>query len=78
MHEIKGLAYVQAFTVDEYEDFLSFSFFLKLKTELDQLNGLIGSTSKKMNTTKIYDEVLLSQLETPLYKIDPYYNQNRA
>lgn len=49
----------------------------KMKKELSGMDSAIRDTKLKMGTCKMLDETLLTQLGTPLLKIDPYYAENR-
>lgn len=49
-----------------------------MKQELDALNRGIHDTKMKMEHCQKLDEVMLSQITTPLCKMtDPFYTENR-
>ena len=54
----------------------SYIFFYQLNQEIDQLNRIIMDTKLKMGTCQLYDQVYLTQVNTPMLKIDPYLNEN--
>jgi len=48
-----------------------------MKKELSAMESGIRDTKLKMGTCQMLDESLLTQLGTPLLKIDPHYAENR-
>ena len=49
-----------------------------MKQELDTLNRSIADTKMKLDNCQKLDEVLLTQITTPLCKMtDPLYDENR-
>ena len=48
-----------------------------MKKELSEMDSGIRDTKLKMGTCQMLDEALLTQLGTPLLKIDPHYAENR-
>lgn len=63
----EGLAYQGKLITDQYQ----------MKQELNALNNIINDTRNKTNHCQTLDETLLTQITTPLHKIDPYYESNR-
>ena len=54
-----------------------FEIIIKLNQEIDQISVSIKDTKLKLGTTQMLNEVYLSQLRTPLAKIDPFFDENR-
>lgn len=48
-----------------------------LNQEIDQISESIKDTKLKLGTCQMFNEVYLSQLRTPLAKIDPFFDENR-
>lgn len=48
-----------------------------MREELRSLDSGIHDTKMKLGTMQKLDEALLTQITTPIYKIDPHYNENR-
>ncbi len=48
-----------------------------MKKELNSLNSGIHDTKMKLGTMQKLNEALLTQITTPINKIDPLYTENR-